>query len=226
MPTPLILFDVDLTLIRTNLAGRAAMTEAFRGLFGVDDATAGISFDGRTDRAIFEEAIALHGLANGDLPAVYERVIRAYLEALPAALAARSGGVLPGVEALLDALRGRAAVGLATGNMRLGAKAKLAHFGLWERFAAGGFGDDTPVRAHLVRLAIENLAAAAGVDPDPGQAVVIGDTPLDVEAARLAGARAMGVATGSYTVEGLRESRADFVVPDLATPGTLEMLLG
>lgn len=223
----LILFDIDLTLVTTHGAGRAAMTETFRQLFRIEDPTAGIRFDGRTDYAIFTEVIAVNGL-DGKGDGVYERVVEGYLARLPASLRAKGGGPLPGVGALLDALAAEGApVGLATGNMRRGAQAKLGHFGLWERFAAGGFGDETPDRAEVVRSAIVNLAAAAGHDPDPAACVVIGDTPLDVAAAHAAGARAMAVATGSYTVEALRESGAQYVLDDLTdTARVLEMLLG
>lgn len=225
--TRLILFDIDLTLVTTHGAGRAAMTEAFRALFGIDDPTAGIRFDGRTDHAIFTEVIAVNGLG-GNGNGVYQRVVDGYLARLPGFLRAKGGGPLPGVGPLLDALAAEGApVGLATGNMRRGAQAKLSHFGLWERFAAGGFGDETPDRAEVVRSAIANLAAAAGHDPDPAACVVIGDTPLDVAAAHAAGARAMAVATGSYTVEALRESGAQYVLDDLAdTARVLDMLLG
>ncbi len=225
--TRLLLFDIDLTLVTTHGAGRAALTEAFRQLFGIDDPTAGIRFDGRTDHAIFTETIAVNGLGdNGN--GVYERVVEGYLARLPAFLRAKGGGPLPGVGSLLDALATEGApVGLATGNMRRGAQAKLGHFGLWERFAAGGFGDHTSERAEVVRSAIANLAAAAGHDPDPAACVVIGDTPLDVAAAHAAGARAMAVATGAHTVEALRESGAEYTVSDLGdTAAMMEMLLG
>lgn len=221
----LILFDIDLTLVTTHGAGRAAMTGAFRELCGIEDPTAGIRFDGRTDHAIFTEAIAVNGLG-GD--GVYERVVEGYLARLPASLRAKGGGPLPGVTALLDALAVEGApVGLATGNMQRGAQAKLGHFGLWERFAAGGFGDDTPDRAEVVRAAIASLAAAAGREPDPAACVVIGDTPLDVAAAHAAGARTLAVASGAYTVEALRESGAEYALDDLGdTAQVLEMLLG
>jgi len=224
----LVLFDIDLTLLRTGGAGRAAMTEAFRRLFGIENPTGGIRFEGRTDHAIFMEAIHLNGLGDGDPLAVYRRTTEAYLAALPGFLQARGGQVLPGVIDLLDALsEGSAPVGLATGNLRQGAMAKLGHFNLWERFVAGGFGDDTSVRSDVVAAAIANLAAVAGCEPNPDACVVIGDTPLDVAAAHAAGARAMAVATGSHDVPALRETGAEYVVADLSDTATvLEMLLG
>lgn len=223
--TRLVLCDIDLTLVTTHGAGRSAMTEAFRQLFGIDDSTRGISFDGRTDHAIFLETLARHGLATGN-GAAYQQAVEGYLHHLPAALRAKGGQVLPGVIDLLDALqREEIPVGLATGNMRRGARAKLSHFGLWERFAAGGFGDATADRSEVVAMAIAGLAAAAGVTADPAACIVIGDTPLDVEAAHRAGARALAVATGSHPVDALSASGAEWVLPGLAATGDLLRIL-
>lgn len=118
--------------------------------------------------------------------------------------------------ALLDALDERGQkLGLATGNIERGARVKLSHFGLWERFVAGGFGDTTPVRAQLVRAGMEALAAATGLDPDPANTIVLGDTPLDIEAAHLVGTRCLAVATGSYDAGALDAAGADWVLADL-----------
>ena len=63
----------------------------------------------------------------------------------------------------------------------------------------------------------------------PGEAVerviVIGDTPHDIECARVAGARSIAVATGGYTVDQLREAGADHALTDLADTGAVLTLL-
>ena len=46
-------------------------------------------------------------------------------------------------------------------------------------------------------------------------AIVIGDTPLDVRCAAAAGARSIAVATGGYDEAALRARGADAVLPDL-----------
>ncbi len=58
----LLLFDIDMTLIRTHGAGRGAVNTVLARLSGVEEATAGMRFDGRTDRAIFLEALGRHGV--------------------------------------------------------------------------------------------------------------------------------------------------------------------
>src|SRR5262245_39936724 len=54
----LALFDIDGTLIHTARAGVRGMNAAFHDLHGHEDALAGMTFAGRTDRAIVFEAFA------------------------------------------------------------------------------------------------------------------------------------------------------------------------
>ena len=210
---PIVLFDIDMTLVRTNGAGRAAMDAALAEAYGVASPTEGIAFDGRTDRAIFLDA--LHRLGDAT-PQALQRLVAGYLQRLPGELERRGGDVLPGVLDLLARLEHeRVPLGLATGNMRAGAQFKLAHFDLWRRFLGGGFGDHVVVRSELVSAAIVELSAIAG-GPGPQPCVVVGDTPLDIEAAHAAGARAIGVATGRYTTAELAAAGADLALPDLS----------
>ncbi|MCC6388801.1 MAG: HAD family hydrolase [Dehalococcoidia bacterium] len=222
----LLLFDIDMTLIRTHGAGRGAVNTVLARLSGVEEATAGMRFDGRTDRAIFLEALGRHGLGGADPERAFEAFVADYLAELEKSLEVLGGVVLPGVPALLDALDARGQLlGLATGNMERGARVKLTHFGLWERFAAGGFGDHTPVRAEVVREGIDALARVIGCDPDPSATIVLGDTPLDIEAAHLAGTRCLAVATGAFDVDALRAAGADWVFADLSdTTRVLDVL--
>jgi phosphoglycolate phosphatase len=221
----LLLFDIDQTLIRTAGAGRLAMDRALEEILGIPDVSKGILFDGRTDYGIFLEALSRHSDAPADLLAPMQE---AYLRYLPAALEEKGGIVLEAVGELLDALDAEgAAMGVATGNMREGAAAKLGFFGLWERFRGGGFGDSVSVRSELIVAGIEDIAREHGHEPNPANAVVLGDTPLDVEAALAAGATAIGVATGRFSVEELLASGAHHAVADLTeTQRLVELLLG
>lgn len=224
----ILLFDIDMTMIRTDGAGRAAMEEAFNHEFGVERATEGILFDGRTDRGIFMECLERHGFGGADVLPNFHRFSERYLDLFPGWIARKGGVVLPGVPELLDALESTdAIVGLATGNLRRGAAHKLGHFGLWERFAGGGFGDDHSVRADLVRAGILELEAKFGLAAGECEVIVLGDTPLDVEAAHLAGAKALGVGTGRFTPNELLASGAEFALADLSdTTGAVQILLG
>jgi phosphoglycolate phosphatase-like HAD superfamily hydrolase len=126
-------------------------------------------------------------------------------------------GVLPGVEALLDEFESQpvVSVGLLTGNFEAGARIKLGHFDLWDRFPFGAFGDDHDDRNALVPIALARARAAGVAETAPDRVVVIGDTPLDIACAHAHGARAVAVATGSYSADQLRAAGADLVVDTL-----------
>ena len=46
----------------------------------------------------------------------------------------------------------------------------------------------------------------------------MGDTPRDVEGAHAAGIECVGVASGHYTIEQLREADADYAISSLEEP--------
>jgi len=216
----LYLFDIDGTLINSGGAGSGAMRAAFAALWGIDDGFAGIEFTGRSDRAIIRDALRAAARENGSFPADLLRFKRAYFRRLPRELAARNGRVLPGVVPLLERLQEDAGafVALGTGNFRTGARLKLSHYGIDHYFRTGGFGDNTLDRAHLIERAI---ASARRVFGRHTTAIVIGDTPQDVRAAKANNAIAVAVATGTATEAELAAVGADIVLADLTDPDAL-----
>jgi len=126
---------------------------------------------------------------------------------------------------------GRIHQSVLTGNIRSVAEVKLAALGLreWLDLCIGAYGDDHEDRTELVEVARRRAAAVHGRSAAAfgGTAtVVIGDTPLDISAALAAGARAVGVATGSYSAGDLVMAGADAVLPDLTdTAAVLRALL-
>lgn len=213
----LFLFDVDKTLVDSRGAGGRAMNLAFGQLFGIEQGFAGIEFTGRTDTAIFRDAVGVHGL-DGEFPALLARFQEAYYSMLPGTLAEVQAYVFPGVRELLAGLQATpgAFLGLATGNFREAARLKLQPFGLGDFFQAGGYADDSEDRAELVAIAVKRLAEASG-GPGPHEVYVIGDTPLDIAAAKANGARSVAVATGFFTVDELTAAGAGLVFPDFSS---------
>lgn len=212
----LFLFDIDMTLLWSGGAGVRAMNLAFAQAFGISDAFAKVEFTGRSDTAIFRDGARRHGL-DGDFSRLLARYQDVYHSILPQTLREAEGRVMPGVPELLAGLRAapNAHLGLATGNFRRAAWLKLEHYGLDDFFLAGGFGEDSEDRAEIVRLAIERLAEVAG-EAGPHEVDIIGDTPLDIAAGRANGARSVGVATGSFSVEALKRAGAQLAFPDFS----------
>jgi phosphoglycolate phosphatase-like HAD superfamily hydrolase len=229
----IILFDVDNTLLYTGGAGSLAMRRAFERLYGIEDGFRRVEFSGRTDWAILLDALRAHELLDGDadderMRAEIERFLQHYYELLPVALAETEGRVMPGVPELLEALvaeGGDARMGLATGNFREAAFMKLRHYALRDHLHEGGFGDDAEDRGEVVAAAIERVAG--GGDVDVREVFAVGDTQLDVAAALANGAQAVGVATGTTSLDDLRSAGAELLFEDLSdTERVLRTLLG
>ncbi|MFQ5473439.1 MAG: HAD family hydrolase [Dehalococcoidia bacterium] len=214
------LFDIDNTLLYTGGAGSFAMNSVFREMFGIEDGFSKVEFSGRTDLFIVSEGLRQHGV-DGDIQRHVGRFVERYYELLSGALNDREGSLMPGFPELLDALSGDAKLGLATGNFRKAADIKLRHYGIGSFFAGGGFGEVSVDRAEVVKAAVENVADGRA----PEDVFVIGDTPHDIRAALANGVKAVGVATGSYSVDELKSSGADLVFKDFESYETVAATL-
>lgn len=207
----LYLFDIDGTLLHARGAGRAAFDAVLAAQHGLVGASAGVRFGGKTDLAIVDEIFVAR---RGHPATADERVafLAAYVPALHAELARQGVEVIAGVGEALAWLGERADVvlGIATGNVRAGAEAKLAAAGLAHWFCCGGFGCDSHLRAELVEAAIARGRELRDVE----EVVVVGDTIHDIAAARACRATVCAVATGSDPPEAL--SHADVVLASLA----------
>ena len=126
---------------------------------------------------------------------------------------------------------GRVYQSVLTGNVRQVAEVKLTAVGLRHPLdlCIGAYGEDHEDRTELVHLARRRASGVYGSSSSDfsGHAtIVVGDTPLDIEAALAADARAVGVATGSYSAADLRAAGAHAVLDDLtSTPAVLAALL-
>lgn len=213
-----VLLDIDGTLLSGGAEARVAIDAAFHAHLGIESATRGIPFAGKTDPLIVRETYARHGLPE-PTAATIEAVLATYLGELTRELSRGSleGAVLPGVHALLDTLDAMPGVdvGLLTGNIEAAARLKLATHGI-DRFAFGGYGSDHEVRAAMIPVALSRLYRLRGRAVAPGPSViVVGDTPNDVAAARAHGAVGVAVATGSYDAASLAACDPDLLLSDL-----------
>jgi len=208
-----VLFDIDGTLLLTAGAGTKAFAAAFAELFDVPDLSGDVPFAGRSDRAIAQEFMRLHGIEPTDEH--WHRFVVSYLRHLDVALPQCTGEIMPGVTRLLELLQRQhhVLVGLLTGNLRLGAERKLVHYGLAEHFQFGGFGDLWTDRNAIASEAREQARLHAGGNLDG--VMVIGDTVHDIRCARSIGACAVAVPTGNTPIEQLREESPDILIKDL-----------
>lgn len=229
-PRVAVCWDVDGTLLHGGTVGREVLADAFTAVTGHVAPIEAIAMGGRTDWLIGEALRdALPGHHAAAVAARGEAFGHAMIAAVTAGWRRRAGDLhavartLPGVRETVAALAAEPDVvqTLTTGNVRAGAHAKLTAVGLADGpidLDLGGYGEGPGARVRIVVAAREALAARYGTSPT---LVVVGDTPLDVEAAHRAGAVAVGVATGRSGVDELRASGAEHVFADLADPGRL-----
>ena len=212
----LVLFDIDGTLVHTGGAGTAAFTKTFARHFHLHHGTERMKFAGRTDVSLVREFFRIHGL--DESPENFALFFEHYVFWLHHILEKNGGEMCRGVGefiAGLQALPQPPALGLLTGNIRLGAEIKLRHFGLWELFQFGGFADDHEERDHIAAAALARGRRVLGKDLQPQEIVVIGDTPFDVRCGKFIGAKTLAVATGGAKLEELKPHAADWTVADL-----------
>jgi phosphoglycolate phosphatase-like HAD superfamily hydrolase len=229
----LVLWDIDGTLVRTAGAGRRAIDRAFLELHGWASATEGVRMDGRTDPWIVDEVFRARKCEAPNRDEAKRAILGRYLEHLGGELEpvppGQLFGPLPGIVRALEELAARddARQGLLTGNIAPGARKKLERFDLWRFFPFGAWGDDAPQRPALLPVALER-ARELGHRFEPGEAVVIGDTPRDIEVGRVHGARTIAVATGGgFRVDELAAHEPDHVFEDLGdTDAFLKAVFG
>jgi phosphoglycolate phosphatase-like HAD superfamily hydrolase len=208
-----ILFDIDGTLLVTGGAGGVAWQRAFSELHGIEANVAERTDAGMTDPEIaaivFREVLGREGS-----PEERARAIAGYLRHLPDAVAESDGyRVMPGVEPLLDRLIDDGVLlGLVTGNIEAAAHVKLARAGLNRFFSFGGYGSDSADRTEVTEAAVRRAELVSGGSLRDGACFAVGDTPRDVKAGHGAGIKVVGVATGSYSVDQLREAGADWAL--------------
>lgn len=205
----LVIFDVDGTLVDSQNHIQAAMGHAFATLdlpappLARTLAIVGLSLP---------QAIAR--LAPDQPEAVQARIVQSYKDSFGRVRAAAPAPLYPGAA---DALRSLAArddllLGVATGKSMRGLRHMLADHGLEGMFQTLQVADSHPSKPHPAMV----LAALAETGIGAGQAVMVGDTTYDMEMARAAGVRAIGVGWGYHPANDLRAAGAASVVTQYA----------
>ena len=215
----LVLFDIDGTILWSDGAGRRAMQRALMTAFGTSG-NANYRYDGKTDMQIVRDLMRMEGHADDVIDERMAALLADYVTGLHEEL--RSGEThvqrFDGVVELLDALEARAdrRIGLLTGNIEVGAHAKLKAVDIDPaRFIVSAFGSDHEVRGELPGIAQRRAREQLGLHVEGDAIVIIGDTPADIDCTKAIGARAIAVATGRYSLQELADHRPVAVFADL-----------
>lgn len=230
----LVLWNIDHTLVDVGRVTRDAYAEAFQRTTGRPLEQLAPTA-GRTESEIIFETLAFNDVE------VTDEHLPAFMSALAQAFAARrgrlraEGRLLPGAKEAVAALARRPGTvqSVLTGCIRPNAVIKLAEFGLDSHIdlEVGGYEDGVYSKAALLELARRKASQKYGVAFDEsaawqegtakGPTVYIADSARDVQAAKIARAQVLAVATGSATETELRAAGADIVLPTLADTDTV-----
>lgn len=210
MTVRLAVFDCDGTLVD----GQAAVCEAMEIAFG----QAALAPPPRSAiRRIV--GLSLPQAVRELAPGIVEEPLRAVVENYKLAFRqSRLDGRLEeplfaGIPELLDRLLAAGwKLGVATGKSDRGLQSCLAAHGIADRFVTLQTADRHPSKPHPAMLEAALFEAGAQL----GDAVMIGDTVFDVDMARAAGVRAIGVDWGYHAADELHEAGAErvFSAPD------------
>lgn len=214
----LILFDIDGTLVDCGGQARIAFATALNAVFGETGPIDSYDFSGKTDTRIVVDLMTLAGRPRDEVLAILPRLREEYLATLERSLVRERMRVLPGIEPLLESLAVRDDIVLAllTGNWERGARIKLSRHDLNRYFGFGSFGDGIFDRNELPPIALERATTAARRHFRPDEALIVGDSVLDVACARANGLACLAVATGRTAREELEAAGPTWLVDDLA----------
>jgi phosphoglycolate phosphatase len=212
-----VLWDIDGTLLRAgdpdHIGGLATALTEHAGRTVVLD---GIALGGNIERRICRMALTSSGVLEP-----HEDIIDAAIASLGRRYVSqvidRSDRILPGVTDALEACAAAGMIqGVLTGGARSIARHKLLVSGLEQRLRFGAYGDEAEERHELVDHAMAEATIVIGAPVQRSSVIVVGDTPADIEAARVAGVAVVAVATGRWTVADLAAHDPDVTLPDLA----------
>jgi phosphoglycolate phosphatase len=227
----LVLFDIDGTILLTAGAGRRAIVTAISEAVGNSTALHQVRFDGKTDPQIVADLLEAAGDSGPHEAERVNALCRRYVDLLELELQQPTSRttIMPGILALLDRLEAESGVvlGLLTGNLADGAALKLKSGGLDpQRFRVGAYGSDAAHRPALPPIAARRAEPYFGRVPSGSEVVIIGDTPADIACGECISARAVGVATGAYSVTDLEACGPHVVFENLSdTDRVLEAIL-
>ncbi len=213
MPNKLVLFDIDGTLLSNQSVHVDAFLHAFHVIYGIPETLLHWTpHHGKTDLWIIDIELKKFGIPQEEIDAKIPRCVEEMIKYERKHIKEDKGHVLPHVPEFLAELRRRDfLLGLVTGNLEGIAYIKIEYFGLGEFFRdrIGGFGNEHRDRAELIMIALRKAEKLKGFEFTGKNAMYFGDTPLDMQAARIAGVPNGIVLTGIYTRKDFPEEKPD-----------------
>ncbi len=218
----LVVFDMDGTLVDSIALIEDVMSRAFLACDlpspapGAIRGLVGISIEQLMDK--------LHpGLSDKDLDHLVRTYKQMFMEISVQGDPAKQTPLFGGAREVLDLLSAQdnTILAVATGKSRRGLNRMFDEHGIRHYFMTSHVADDHPSKPHPSML--EAVLRDTGMDAD--QAIMIGDTTYDLEMARSAGIKNIGVTWGSHPADRLAPVADALVESFDALPASIDQLL-
>lgn len=205
----LIMFDMDGTLIDTQALIAENAAAAFRSI-GLPPPTPaevrsiiGLSLPVAIGRLLKSDDVDLIEAVVGQYRSLYKTSLEHDIDREP---------LYPGARDALERLKAEpdTILGVATGKGLSGVVRILGNHGISGHFVTLQTPDHNPSKPHPGML----LRAMAETGAEPTSTVMVGDTTFDMELARAAGCRAIGVSWGYHPAEDLLAAGAGALIHD------------
>ncbi len=206
---PLILFDVNGTLIKRDSRTDLPYEYAVNELLSIENGLEGVNTSARSDVDVLMEILEKRGLEYSD--ELWKKFMIQYIKQLEAYKETdvwRENSTA--IEFVTRLANAGYPLALITGELSIGAEYKLKKLGIWQYFSTGGFGEDGLKRFEIADMAVAN--AEEHFQCKFNKIFLIGDTVLDIKTARYIGARVISIATGSNSKEELAEYNPDYLI--------------
>jgi phosphoglycolate phosphatase len=208
MTPRLVVFDLDGTLIDSigDIASSAnqSLAEAYGEEARLPPAVVR-GFVGHGARQLIERCVSAANQPPTDVSRVFDRFLTIYSSRLT-----ETTDLYPGIRAVLDDLASKSVLAILTNKPGGMSRTIVKDLGLTGRFIAVIGGDDLKTRKPDPEGLLK-IAAEAGVPPS--ETALVGDSAVDIQTARNAGAFAVGVLWG-YDREGVTREKPDLLVTE------------
>lgn len=212
----ILCWDIDGTIIDTGPAGCTALDAVFEQRLHMKKPPLTMTIGGRTDRYVAWQYYIAAYKANPDAEAL-ALFLNDYEDELYNALQAQQRALLPAAESIIKHIAEEAdwENRFFTGNRARGARKKLALYGLehcfnWkESILADQFTSKLEVAKEIKRKISGTYAEHIE------KCIFIGDTPIDIQAAHHIGVKCIGISTGCYSLDELKQAHPTIVLPQL-----------
>ncbi|MCP3682291.1 MAG: HAD family hydrolase [bacterium] len=202
----LVIFDLDGTLVDVFSYHIKAFVEMIKEVFSVDISGEEMSRHfGKPIQDVIMLPLLEKGVKKDEIKEKMQTAVQVRTEKFEELLPESRDAILPGVIDVLDELKEKCVLALATGNNAEAGRVILKKTGLNDYFKIQSFcSEATTERREIIEKAKEEAGEVEEV-------YVVGDSVHDIRAGKEAGFITIGVATYATSTEELRQEGADFV---------------